>query len=102
MKTLRSPKDVSQMRSFLGLGNVYRRFLSVFPKIAAPSKKKLKKGEPNKFVLEKQVQQAMAEVKNQLMIPLVLALRQLKGQYTVDTDASDTQVGCVLLQEKKS
>lgn len=32
---------------------------------------------------------------------LLLALLRLIGQYTIDKDVCDTQVGCVLLQELK-
>lgn len=37
-----------------------------------------------------------------LLPPPFLALPRLKGQYTIDTDACDSKVGRVLLQQQKS
>lgn len=100
VEELRYPEDVSQMRSFLGLCNVYRRFMSGFAKISAQLHKKLKKRLPIKFVWDKQARQAVNDLKNRLINPPVLSLLRLKGHYTVDIDAN-IQVGCVLLQEQE-
>lgn len=72
-----------------------------FAKIAAPVYKMLKKGELNKFVLDEQARQAVEKLKNRLINPAVLVILRLKRHYTVNTDASDTQVGCVLLRERE-
>lgn len=40
-------------------------------------------------------------LKRQLVTPVVLALPPKDGQYSLETDARDTQVGCVLLRERK-
>lgn len=42
---------------------------------------------------------AVKVFKGKLITPTVLALPKSNGQYTTDTDACDTQVGCVLSQE---
>lgn len=60
---------------------------------------KLKKGEPLRFKLEDTERKTVEAMKEKLTTPPVLALPQLNGQYTIDTDACDTQVGCELLQE---
>lgn len=44
---------------------------------------------------------AVGVLKDKLVAPPVLALPQLAGQYTIDTDACDTQIGCVILQEQE-
>ncbi len=41
------PKTQTQVRSFLGLCNVYRRFVKGFAKVAAPLNDLLKKGCPD-------------------------------------------------------
>lgn len=68
-----------------------------YAKIAGPLNKNLKKGEPNKLVLEEQARHVVDNSKSRLINSPVLALRQQKGPYTVSTDASDTQVRRVLL-----
>lgn len=101
MEALRCLEDVSQVRSILSLCNVYRRFVNEFAINDAHSKKALKNGEPNKFFLDKQAQQAVDELKTRLINPPVLALQRLKRKYSVDPNVLNTQVGWVLLHEQE-
>lgn len=78
------------MRSFLGLCNVYRRFVPNFTRIAGPLNKRTLKVEP--FELE--------ELKKRLTSPPVLALLRYGYRYTLDTDTCESHVGCALLQEQ--
>lgn len=39
--------------------------------------------------------------KEELVSPLVLALPKLVGQYNIDSDALDGQLGCFLPEEQK-
>ena len=41
------PRTQTELRSFLGMSNVYRRFVDHFAKIAAPLTAMLRKGEPD-------------------------------------------------------
>lgn len=87
------------MRSFLGLCNVFRRFVPNFSRIAAPLNKNVAKGQPATFDgLDETEQAAYETLKKALIRPPVLALPQLDGHYIIYTDACDEQVGCVLLQ----
>lgn len=99
-ESLQFSKDISQMRSSLGLWNVNICFVPGFAKIAAPLSKKLKNGEHSQFVLDDQERRAVNELKHRLVIPPVMAQPRAKGQYTVNTEASDIQIGRVLLQEQ--
>lgn len=40
----------------------------------------------------------METLKSLLINPPILALARTDGHFTIDTDACDTQIGCVLLQ----
>ena len=89
------------MRSFLGLCNVYRRFVPNFSRIAKPLNQRLMKGQQTTWGdLNEEEQQACETLKDKLVNPPILVLPRLGRRYTIDTDACDVQVGCVLLQEQ--
>ena len=43
------PREVPEVRSFLGLFNVYRKFVKDFTTISTPLNKKLNKGQPKQW-----------------------------------------------------
>lgn len=49
IRGLQSPKNETGLKSFLGLGNVYRWFVPNFARVALPFKQKLKKGDRKTF-----------------------------------------------------
>ena len=100
IKGLSYPTDVSQMRSFLGLCNDYRRFVPNFTRLAKPLNRKLKKDRSIRFELDDSEKEAVDALKEKLTSTPVLALPRATGQFTIDTDACDYQVGCVLLQRQ--
>jgi len=96
------PRTVKELQSFLGLCNVYRRFVPNFARIAEPLTKKLRKGEPQTFGdLNEEESQAYVRLRDSMISPPVLALPRAGYPYTLDTDACDHQVGCVLMQEQE-
>lgn len=61
----------------------------------------LRKGEPVCFgPLSEEKRDTMKKLQIKLISPSVLELPRFTGRYTVDTDACDRKVGCVLLQEQ--
>jgi RNase H-like domain found in reverse transcriptase len=101
LKTARPPTTQSELRSFLGLCNVYRRFISGFAKIAAPLNALLRKGEsPQLGVLSKEQLQSFDTLREKLLNPPILALPRKEGLFTMDTDASNEQIGCCLFQAR--
>ncbi|KAJ1692761.1 hypothetical protein LUZ63_009459 [Rhynchospora breviuscula] len=92
-----APKNVSDIRSFLGLAGYYRRFVSGYSQIARPMTQLLHKGTPFKWS-EKQ-DKSFQELKNRLVSAPVLTLPLPDKDYTVYTDASRNGLGCVLMQE---
>jgi hypothetical protein len=100
LKDAQPPATQSELRSFLGLCNVYRRFVPGFAKVAAPLNKLLRKGESQKLgVLTEEQLKAFDALRARLLDPPVLALPRADGRYVLDTDASQEQIGCCLLQE---
>ena len=96
------PQTITQLRSFLGACKVYRRFLKDFSKISRPLTGMLKKeASPNSGNPTEEQLKACETLKDRLTSPPVLALPKAGGNYRLDTDSSDYQLGCILLQEQE-
>lgn len=98
-QALQHPTTVTKLWSFLELCNVHRHFVPKFAKLTAPLYKNLKKGEPLQFNLDGEEMKVVDVLKLQLITSPVMALSRSNGQYTIDADARDTQVGVVLQHE---
>ena len=93
------PRTQTELRSFLGMCNVYRRFVDHCAKIEAPLTAMLRKGEPDVLPeLNDEHITTFNKLKECLVSPPVLKLPRLELHYLLDTDASDAQLGCILLQ----
>lgn len=98
---LKAPTDLTELCSFLGFCNFFRRFVSSFARLAAPLKKKLRKNQPRTFrTLNEEELQSMQSLWSVLMSPPVFALRHSTGHLTLLTDECYVQVGYVLAQEQ--
>jgi RNase H-like domain found in reverse transcriptase len=101
LKVMTHPTTQTELRSFLGLCNVYRRFVKGLFKIAAPLNILLRKGEtPQLSPLSPEQVLAFDTLRASLLHRPILALPRIEGAFTLDTDASDHQLGCCLLQEQ--
>ncbi|KAL0381937.1 UNVERIFIED_CONTAM: Retrovirus-related Pol polyprotein from transposon [Sesamum latifolium] len=86
------PKNVSEVRSFLGLTGYYRRFVKDFSVVAKPLINLLKKNTP--FNWNDRCAQSFVELKRRLTSAPILALPSGDGGYVVYTDASRQGLGC--------
>ena len=91
------PKNVSEIRSFLGLAGYYRRFVEHFSLLAAPLTRLTRKGV--KYEWSEDCEQSFQELKTRLTMAPVLALPTPGVEYVVFSDASRQGLGCVLMQE---
>lgn len=92
-----SPKNITELRSFLGLVNYYRRFIKGYSGKASLLTDLLKKESPWKWLSSHQgVFQALKDV---VMSEPVLSLPDVRKPFEVETDASDFALGGVLLQD---
>jgi hypothetical protein len=90
------PRNVKEVRSYLGLCNYYRQFIHRFSDIAAPLTRLTKKDA--EFLWTIQCQEAYETLKKALCTAPVLAYPMPTGQYILDTDASNVGIGAVLSQ----
>ena len=93
------PTTKTQVKSFLGLLGYYRKFVPHFATTAAPLTDCTKKGEPNVIRWGESQEQAFRTLKKKLVTSPILQLPDLNKEFTLRTDASDTGVGSILLQE---
>ena len=95
------PRTKTQMRSFLGMCNIYRRFIQGFARIAHPLSRKTSKDFPETWEnLSVEEMRAFETLKRCLLTAPILALPREGFPYTLDTDASAYQIGCCLLQQQ--
>lgn len=91
-----TPKNKSEVRSFLGLCTYYRRFVKKFSDIARPLHRLTE--EKRDFVWDSTCEDAYQELKRCLCETPILGYPSRDGRFVVDTDASNTGIGGVLSQ----
>lgn len=91
------PKNVHEVRQFIGLASYFRKFVKDFSIIARPLTRLTKKNEPWHFGSE-QIE-AYNTIKEKLVCRPVLALYDPRGILEVHTDACKFGVGAILLQD---
>lgn len=90
------PKNVTEVRSFLGLCSYYRKFIRNFASVAKPLHKLTEKG--RKFLWTEECDESFRTLKELLTSPPILAYPDRTGLFVLDTDASESGLGAVLSQ----
>ncbi|GBG83854.1 hypothetical protein CBR_g37653 [Chara braunii] len=92
-----TPRTLTELRSFLGLANYYRKFVRNFSTIAAPLRKLLRKETIWKW--DKDCTSAMKKFKQTLIEYSILKVADPYLPFVVTTDASQYDIGAVLQQD---
>ena len=96
IETYPVPKNVKNVRAFLGLAQFYRKYIKSFAQIALPLNKLLRKDV--KFEWTEECNQAFLTLKKALITAPVLAFAQFDKPFILAVDASDESIGFVLSQ----
>ena len=96
VETFPTPRNVKQVRSFLGMCNYYRKFIKDYSKIAAPLSALLRKS--TKFHWNSECGKSFNTLKTALLNAPILAFPDFSKQFVLSTDASDTAIGYILGQ----
>jgi len=91
------PKNVKDIRKFLGLINYYRRFIKDFAQVARPINTLTRKDV--KWQWEEEQQKAFDKLKEIFTTRPVLAAPDLDKEFRVEADASNYTTGGVLLMK---
>ncbi|KAL6738679.1 hypothetical protein Aduo_012202 [Ancylostoma duodenale] len=94
-----TPKNVTEVKSFLGMCSFFRRFIFNFPNIAAPLTALTKKNVPFEWTAE--CEDAMSQLKRALTTAPILAAPQLGRPFIIETDSSGKGVAGILKQEQQ-
>ena len=99
VKKWETPKNITDVQSFLGLAGYYRRFVEGFSIITKPLTNLLKKNVIFKW--DAKCEEIFEELKKRLISTPVLTLPSGNGGFVIFTDASQQGLGCVLMQDGK-
>ena len=94
------PKNVRDLRGFLGLTGFYRRFCDSYAKVAIPLTNLLKADRPWQWEAEEhKAFEGLKKVLSKAPVLVIADPNNPKG-YVLSTDASDFAIGAVLSQEQ--
>ena len=96
VNNISSPRNIKDIRSFLGLTSYYRKFVPGFSSIVAPLLKLTQKAAS--FIWTDSCEQAFQRLKRLLCSAPILAYPDFGKNFVLQTDAFDYGAGAVLSQ----
>ena len=94
------PRNVHEVRQFVGLAPYYRRFIKDFARLSSPLTDLITGTEKfRKITWSPEADAAFAQLKDTLCKEPVLALPDFSKEFLLETDASHVAIGAVLSQQ---
>jgi len=93
----KTPASLTEVQSFLGFANFYRRFIKDYSRVARPLTE-LTKGGKREWEWNPQTEEAFRELKQRFTTAPILAHFDATKPVIIETDASDLAIGAVLSQ----
>lgn len=90
------PKNLKQMMTFIGMVSYYAKFIPDYAQVVAPLNDLRKKG--TKYCILDEHRQAIRVLKDALCKSPILKFPDFEREFILQTDASQTHLGSVLLQ----
>ena len=90
------PKNLKELRGFLGLTGYYRKFVQDYSMVVLPLNALMKKNQT--FEWTDECQAAFEDLKEKMQKPPILALPNETDTFVLDTDAAENSIGSVLSQ----
>jgi len=91
------PVSLTEVQSFLGFANFYRRFIQDYSRVARPLTE-LTKGDKKEWKWNPQAEEAFQELKRRFTMAPILAHFDATKPVIIETDASDFAIGAILSQ----
>ncbi|CAK9780322.1 unnamed protein product [Cutaneotrichosporon oleaginosum] len=92
------PKNLNELRSFLGFCNYYRHFIRGYSRIVLALTESTKTKDAKPFQFTDRERLAFEDIKEAFRNGDILHFADLTKPYTVETDASDSAIGAILSQ----
>lgn len=93
------PKNLTELKRFIGIASWYRRFVKKFSLIAAPLHNLTKGKRSKKFVWTNEADSAFIKLKTLLTSAPVMACPDFSKPFLIQCDASNKGIGAVLCQK---
>jgi len=93
----RTPNSLTEVQSFLGFANFYRRFIKDYSLVARPLTEQTKKT-PGKWAWNPEAEAAFKKLKRRFTTAPILAHFDASRPVIIEADASDFAIGAVLSQ----
>lgn len=94
-----TPKSASEVRSFHGLAQFYRKFIRGFSEICAPMLDTIKGGHKVRFQWAEAANKGFELLKTRVATQPVLILPSFDKLFTIECDAGHLAIGAVLSQD---
>ena len=92
------PKSKKHVRGIIGLVNFYSKFIPNIADLLSPMHELTKKGQPEKVTWGEECQASLCKIQELISSEPALIVPDIGALFFVQTDASGSGLGCVLLQ----